>query len=114
MLIEIGEKVHVIIRRTFETDLRRHFIGEVIAVTGSCARVKGFFMVFDRNKNSFIKKPNQRLTILDLSSSGYWVNIIPKDVNMVDLIYTYDAQKNLILTDGKTFKLDINEFGVHR
>lgn len=114
MLIEIGEKVHVIIRRTFETDLRRHFIGEIMAVEGSCARVKGFFMVFDRNKNSFIKKLNPRLTILDLSSSGYWVNIIPRDVNIGDLIYPNDSNKNLILTDQKSFKLDINEFGVHR
>lgn len=114
MLIEVGEKVQVIIRRTFETDLRRHFIGEITAVEGSCARVQGFFMVFDRNKNSFIKKMSQRLTILDLSSSGYWVNIMPKDVNISDLIYTYDNNKNLILTDEKSFKLDINEFGVHR
>jgi hypothetical protein len=114
MLIETGEKVHVIIRRTFETDLRRHFIGEIMAVADSCVRVKGFFMVFDRNKNSFTKKLNQRLTILDLSSSGYWVNLIPKDVNISDLIYAYDNNKNLILTDEKSFKLDINEFGVHR
>ena len=71
-------------------------------------------MVFDRNKNNFIKKPSQRLTILDLSSSGYWVNILSKEVNLDDLIYINDSNKNLILTDQKTFKLDINEFGVHR
>ena len=51
---------------------------------------------------------------MDLSSSGYWVNLIPKGVELSDLHYTYDSENKLILTDGKSFDLDINEFGALR
>jgi hypothetical protein len=114
MLIEINEKVHVVVRRIFETDLRRHFIGEVKVAKDSIARIEGFFMVFDKSKNTFSKKPSLRVTIMDLSSDGYWVNIVPKDVQLADLNYIYDSNKKLILTDGKSFELDINEFGAFR
>ena len=114
MLIEISEKVHVVVRRTFETDLRRHFIGEIKVANDSIARIEGFFMVFDKSKNTFSKKPSLRVTIMDLSSSGYWVNLIPKDVQLTDLNYIYDSSNRLTLTDGKSFELDINEFGAFR
>jgi len=114
MLIEINEKVHVVVRRTFETDLRRHFIGEIKVVNDSIARIEGYFMIFDKSKNTFIKKPTMRVTIMDLSSSGYWVNILPKDVKLADLKYVYDSNTKLILTDGKSFEMDINEFGALR
>ena len=51
---------------------------------------------------------------MDLSSSGYWVNIIPKDVKLTDLKYIFDSNHKLTLTDGKSFELDINEFGAFR
>ena len=114
MLIEISEKVHVVVRRTFETDLRRHFIGEIKAANGSIARIEGYFMVFDKSKNTFIKKPSQRITLMNLSSSGYWVNIIPKDAKLADLKYTYDSNNKLKITDRESFELDINEFGALR
>ena len=114
MLIEISEKVHVVVRRTFETDLRRHFIGEIKVANDSIARIEGYFMVFDKSKNTFIKKPNLRVTIMDLSSSGYWVTIIPKDIILTDLKYIYDSSNKLTLTDGKSFEIDINEFGALR
>ena len=34
-VIDIGEIIHVITRRNFEGDLRRHFVGTVQAVNGS-------------------------------------------------------------------------------
>ena len=114
MLIESSEKVHVVVRRTFETDLRRHFIGEIKVAIDSIARIEGYFLVFDKSKNTFIKKPNLRVTIMDLSNSGYWVNIIPKDVKLADLKYIHDSNNKLALTDGKSFELDINEFGALR
>ena len=114
MILEISEKVHVVVRRIFEADLRRHFIGEIKAANGSVARIVGFFMIFDKSKNTFIKKPSIRVTIMDLSSSGYWVNILPKDVMLADLKYVYDSNNKLSLTDGKSFELDINEFGALR
>ena len=46
MVVEKGEKIHVMIRRKFETDLRRHFIGEITAVSGTLVRVEGYSYLF--------------------------------------------------------------------
>ena len=51
MLVEIGEKVHIAVRRMFETDLRRHFVGEIKAANDSVVRLIGYSIVYDKNKN---------------------------------------------------------------
>jgi hypothetical protein len=51
---------------------------------------------------------------MDLSSSGYWVNVLPKSVDLSALKYSYDKFSKLTLTDGNSFTMDINEFGTGR
>ena len=114
MIINSGEKLHVVIRRNFDGDLRRHFIGEVVALTGSIVRLLGYTVIFDKTKNVFVKSREIRATIMDLAESGYIVNCIPEDVNIADLIYKYDNEKKLIMTDEKSYTLDINEFDISR
>jgi hypothetical protein len=114
MIINIGEKLHIVIRRNFEGDLRRHFVGEVEAFTGPVVRLLGYTIIFDKTKNVFVKSRGVRLTIMDLAESGYIVNFIPENVEIADLIYQYDNEKKLIMTDEKSYILDINEFGINR
>ncbi|MBU2549116.1 MAG: hypothetical protein KKB20_11920 [Proteobacteria bacterium] len=47
MLLQPNEKIHVIFRRLFSEDVRRHFAGQVIFVTDQAARVQGFVFIFD-------------------------------------------------------------------
>lgn len=56
MIIKISEKVHVVVRRTFETDLRRHFIGEIKVANNSIVRIEGYFLVFDKSKKYLHQK----------------------------------------------------------
>ena len=39
MIISIGEKLHILIRRRFEEDIRRHFAGVVSAAEGYIANI---------------------------------------------------------------------------
>ena len=114
MITSKGEKVHIIYRRNFETEVRRHFIGEITESNESIVRLQGKAVIFDTSKNMYIKKTETRITIIDLSESGYIVDIIDKSINIDDLSYSTDQNKRLILTDNKNFKLDINEFGLNR
>ena len=111
MVLKEGEKVHVIIRRNFDGDIRRHFAGEVEAVSGNVARVKGYVFVFNTITNEFVRKPERRPRMLGLADSGNIINIIPPDVILEDLEYRYYRGKQLVITDGQDFMLDINEFG---
>ncbi|HLC03620.1 MAG TPA: hypothetical protein VJK02_11330 [Anaerolineales bacterium] len=47
MVITVGEEVHIITRRLFENDLRRHFAGLVEEVSRSLLRARGHVFVFD-------------------------------------------------------------------
>jgi len=111
MVVEIGEKIHIMARRRFEQDIRRHFVGTVVTSDGTVVRMEGYTFVFDSHKDNFIKRPEKRTRIFDLSDSGYIVNIIPKETVLEKVIYTFTSDRRLVVTDEKSFSLDINEFG---
>lgn len=111
MILEQGEKVHIIVRRRFEDDLRRHFIGEVVDVDTTVARLKGNTFVLDTTSNQYIRRPDMRIRIIGLSDSGSIINVLPVNADLEQAKYTQNAENRLVVTDGKTFSLDINEFG---
>ena len=76
--------------------------------------MEGYTFVFDANKDNFIKRPEKRTRIIDLSDSGYIVNIITKDTVLEKVIYTFTSDRRLVVTDENIFSLDINEFGPMR
>jgi meiotically up-regulated gene 157 (Mug157) protein len=114
MVIDKGEKIHIVTRRNFEGDLRRHFVGEIVEAQDAVVRIEGYAFIWDRSRNEFAKKPDKRTTIIDLAESGYIVNILPNQVSIAKLIYKMSDQKHLTLTDQSSFTLDINEFGTSR
>lgn len=114
MIVSNGEKLHIIIRRKFEEDIRRHFTGIIADSEGAVIRAEGYTFIFNRAKNRFIKKPEKRFGIFDLSSDGYLVNILPSTVLLENLVYQTTEEGYLMFTDNKEFSLDINELSVKR
>ncbi len=114
MLLKVGEKIHVITRRLFEGEVRRHFAGEVKDTTERNARLEGYVYVFDSTRNEFVRKSDKRVKLVTIGDSGYIMNVIPETVSIEDLVYVNTEDNKLIVSDGKEFKLDINEFGVNR
>ncbi len=114
MIIEKGEKIHVVMRRTFESQVQRHFAGAVEEVEGAIVRAVGYVFIYDLMKAQYTKKAEMRTTILDLSQSGYIVNVLPTSVVINDLRYETVNREYLAVVDGKGFSLDVNEFGSKR
>ena len=108
--IEVGDKVHVITRRLFEGDLRWHFAGEVTAVAGVLQEISGYSFVFNKGANEYRRRPELRTRIFSLGQADFIVNKIPGDVALESLAYRI-VDGRLVITDGKAFALDINEFG---
>ena len=109
MVIEVGEKVHVITRRNFKEDLRRHFAGEVTAVGNGQMRVQGYAFVFNAATLEYRRRPELRTRIFGFTDAQLIVIVLPQDVRIDKLHYhTYDGR--LVVTDGSGFSLDINEF----
>ena len=110
MIIQKNEKIHVVYRALYEGSTRRHVIGEVTEAEGSVCRIYGYVFIYDTNATEFVRKQNKRTTVIDLAESGYIVNIVPNDVDLDGVIYRYLGGEGAVLTDGKNFQLNINEF----
>ena len=114
MIIKKGDKLHIITRRLFDGDLRRHFVGEVEEVSGDLVLLAGFAFIFSPNTNDYVRMPERRQRIFGLASSGLVINFIPGEVIIDDLVYWINRENRLVLTNGSAYSLDINEFGASR
>ena len=109
-VIEAGEKVHIITRRTYKEDLRRHFAGVVLAVSDIAMRVQGYVFVFNPATLEYKRRPEVRTRVFPIADSGLITIVLPPSVNIDRLHYhTYDNR--LMITDGSGYTLDVNEFG---
>ena len=114
MILHPGEKIHLIVRRQFENDLRRHFVGEVKAATELAVRMESYMFIFDPVKNEYVKRPEMRTKVVSLVDNGNTITLIPAHVDLSALRYEMSTNRRLVITNGKDFSLDINEFGASR
>lgn len=112
--VRSGDRLHVITRRGFDGDIRRHFVGEVLEFEDGIARVRGYTFLYDQFRNEFVRRPETRTRILGLGDSGHVINLLPDEVEIESLRYTHSEDRRLIVSDGRGFMLDINEFSVSR
>ena len=88
MILKPGEKIHVVHRRYFENEARRHFIGVVEEYDAvGLARVAGHVYTVDRSKYTFVRRPEKRIRIISLVSGNALVNVIPDFVDLDKIIY---------------------------
>jgi hypothetical protein len=109
-MLEVGEVVHVIERRTFENDLRRHFVGIVERVSENSFRATGYAFVFDSNRDTYVRSQTKRTRILAVGSSGLIINVAPEGTDVENVRYV-DVNGHLTVTDYEAFSLSVNEFG---
>lgn len=114
MVVETGDRLHIITRRLFDGDLRRHFVGEVERCAQDLAMVKGFVFVFDNNSHSYVRLPETRHRVVGLGSAGHIINVLPPTIDIERLQYLVNGDNKLVLTDGDGYSLSINEFGMLR
>jgi hypothetical protein len=109
-VIGIGDKVHVVPRRLFNGDIRRHFVGEVATVSGDLSELRGYTFVFQARMNEFRRLPELRTRLLSLREAGHIFNKIPRGVE-VGLLFYQVVDRRLVVTEGQAVSLPINEFG---
>jgi hypothetical protein len=110
-ILSPGEKIHVMHRRRFEKDVRRHFVGEVESYEQGVARASGYvFVIDDLSKHLFVKRPDRRIKLIAISSGDVIVNVIPETVDVESVVYELE-NRSLVVTDGGTWSMDVKEFG---
>jgi hypothetical protein len=109
MILQPGEKVHVIHRRHYEKDHHRHFIGVVEGYDGGVARVTGHVYTVDPVKFTFVKREEMRTRLVSIVSGDVLVNVIPASVELEKI--TYKQQRKAVrVTDGSDWHLDLSEY----
>lgn len=108
-VLEREEKVLIITRRLFSGDVRRHVVGSVERYDPGSVRVRGYEFVHDAGKGSFVKRKSQRTRIFPLDNHLI-VFVLPYDTDLGAVHYEATKESGLVVTDGKEFKLEINEF----
>ena len=109
MILEKGEKIHIITRRSFDGELRRHFAGTAISdVEQGVLRVEGYAFIFNANTNQYEKRIGLRTRIFSLVDGRHVVNVLPAAVDIEKVYYAKKEEGHLVVTDGGEFKLEIN------
>lgn len=85
-----------------------------VCVGNNLARVEGHAFIFDGSLNQYTRKPERRTRLIGLGDSGFIINILPLAADIDAAIYTFTRDGEMVVTDGKNFSLDINEFGSKR
>jgi hypothetical protein len=111
MVISTDEKVHVITRRGFQADLRRHFAGIVEEATNDTMRVRGYSFVYDPDAGGFSQRKDRRVRVFSLTDAGLIINVLPQTVDLDNLRYAIDELGLRIITDDRGFEMNVSEFG---
>lgn len=110
-ILQSGDKIHVMHRRRFEKDVRRHFVGEVEAYDHGLARASGYvFVIDDLSSHLFVKRPDRRTKLVPITSGDVIVNVLPSSLDLEKVRYEL-KQRSLFVTDGASWSMDVKEFG---
>jgi hypothetical protein len=110
VVLAVGEKVHVVTRRAFPEDVRRHFAGAVLACSGGVVKLQGYAFVLRGATNEYIKCSEKRVRVMSLTDGCNIINVLPEAVSLDSLVYQFSSGK-LNLTDGAGYELELTEFG---
>ena len=110
-VLAIGEKVHIVERRKFETDLRRHFIGEVVYCSDHHIKASGFPYVYSPSSKIFEKVDPDRVRIF-ANDNHIAVTLLPPNFDLRNAVYKRIPYK-FLLCDADGFEMELDDFGTH-
>jgi hypothetical protein len=115
-LIETEEKLNTIGRRNFDGDLRRHFVVTVRGSADAMVPVRSYTFVLNANALEYRRRPEVRtpIFVLDdaqLDDAQLIVNMIHPETELETHSHIVRGGRP-VLTDGRKFSFDVNEFGV--
>ncbi len=113
-LVNPGDCFHIVVRRNFAQEIRRHFVGRVEEVADTVVRITGYAFIYDVGRTAYTSKPELRTKILDLAADRYLVNKIPQSTNLEAVTYQTNNSGEMVCTDGNDFSLCVNEFSASR
>ena len=107
MILQVGEKVHVLVRRRFESDVRRQLVGEVVAANESLVRLRSFTFAFEPAFNLYTRSASPREQLVSLIDALNLVTLLPPEADLERLEFRLEGNRT-VLTDGG-FSIEVEE-----
>jgi len=114
MLLSIGEKIFVIVRPLFQSDLHVHYIGEVQDVSETAVRIRGYVFILDNSSGKFVRREDMRTRIFPLVDAGIVIIVLQGEVILEEVRYSSNDKNQRVITDDKAFEMNVSEFGANR
>jgi hypothetical protein len=110
-ILDGGDHVFVVTRRLFPGDVQRHFVGTVDRATQNAILVHGYAFVREVAHGEFVRRKRQRSRVFPLDNHIV-IFVLPDDVEIEQVRYERRQGQELVVTDGRQFRIDISEFGI--
>lgn len=109
--LAMGEKLHVVERRKFEADLRRHFVGEVDYCSDYHLRATGNLYVFNGSTGLFERIEPVR-TRLFANDNNIVITVLPTEFDLTTALYKR-VRNEMLFCDASGFTMELGDFGTH-
>ena len=109
MLIDEGDKILASVRRLYEAEYPRFFVGVVEAATETVVRVVGSVYIWDPYRNAVVQREGQRRKLIPFSSPHFIVHCLARDMNLEAVAFKADTNGRIWLTDGDTPVMELAE-----
>ena len=77
-------------------------------------RVQGYAFVFDDYSKQFVRREDLRTRIFSFTDAGLVIYVLPGEAHIEDIQYVFDENNRRLITDRKTFSMNVSEFSVNR
>ena len=100
MLIEVGEVIHVLMRRYFDGQPKRHFLGKITQIEGMCVRARGYTFMTGTSEPGFRKQDTIGERLISLHDDSTIVTVMPSGFDVERATYSMRSGF-VVVTDGK-------------
>lgn len=108
-ILETGDKLLIVHRRLYPSDLPRYFAGTVDAFADGLAVVTGYTWEREQFAGRFRKKEDVRRKIVPIASGTVLAYLLPRETDVGNLVVENLGRDTIWLTDRAHFRMDLTE-----
>jgi hypothetical protein len=108
-ILENGDKVLIVHRRLYPSDMPRFFAGTVETFADGLALVAGYTWEREQFAGKFRRKDDMRKKIVPIASGTVLAYLLPRQTEVDRLVIETLGRDTVWLTDRGAFRMDLTE-----
>lgn len=113
-MLKQGDKIYLILRKLFDGDRTRHFVGEVLEMSSTVVLARGYAFVHDSFTNDFVRRDDTRTRIISLVDAANIIFVVPEETIIEDVRFEVNSRNQHVITDKASFVMNLSEIWVSK